>query len=156
MVKFPSLEFFQALRDGLNANTERLRRLGTADVTLVVKVDYADQAQCYEIVLGGYHCLSVRTLASIDAAGEGAVTVEGPYEVWREMIDSIQRSGQADLDHTLNTLTLMDTPLHVSALNQLDTDLFYRYQQTLQEFFDGAASLTAGAQPVARAPGTSP
>ena len=26
--------------------------------------------------------------------------------------------------------------------NQLDTDLFYRYQQNLQEFFDGAAKLT--------------
>jgi hypothetical protein len=38
----------------------------------------------------------------------------------------------------LNTLTLADWPMQVSAANQLDVDRFYRYQQTLQEFFDEA------------------
>lgn|SRR5487761_1107061 len=50
-------------------------------------------------------------------------------------IATARRSG-----HTLNTLTLLDTPLRIDAENQLDADLFYRYQQNLQEFFDGAAA----------------
>ncbi len=37
----------------------------------------------------------------------------------------------------------MDTPLPVDSDNQLDTDLFYRYQENLQQFFDGAAAISA-------------
>ena len=36
-------------------------------------------------------------------------------------------------------LTLPDVPLRVSGPDQLETDAFYRYNQTLQRFFDGAA-----------------
>ncbi|HSD11359.1 MAG TPA: hypothetical protein VLF14_10255 [Candidatus Binatia bacterium] len=65
--------------------------------------------------------------------------LEGSVATWREMIEAIERNGKADLPHTLNTLTLADVPMRVSAANQLDVDRFYRYQETLQEFFDEAA-----------------
>jgi hypothetical protein len=143
MPAFPSIEFFEALKNRLNSNGERMRRLGTADITLVIKINHAI---CYEITFAGYHCTRVRELTSVDRAGGDAVILEGPYDAWREMIENIQRNGQADLDHSLNSLTLMDTPLRVYSVNQLDTDLFYRYQQTLQEFFDGAAEVGSGAE----------
>lgn len=143
MADFPSVEFFETLRERMNANRERFRRIGTADVVLVVKIDFPDHVRCFEVVFDGYRCESARALPSLAAARPGAVIVEGPYAVWREMVENIQRNGQADLDHTLNTLSLMDTPLRISAANQLDTDLFYRYQQTLQEFFDGAGAIAA-------------
>jgi hypothetical protein len=142
MIPFPSIEFFDALRERANADPERLRRLGTVDMTLVVKIDYRDRAECYEIVFSGYRCVSTRRIAK-PADIAGAIVLEGPYAAWREMIDNIVANGQADLDHTLNTLTLMDTPLHVDSDNQLDTDLFYRYQENLQEFFDGASAINA-------------
>jgi len=142
MIRFPSVEFFAALRDQANANPDRFRRLGTVDMTLVVKIDY-DPSRCdrYEIVFSGYRCVGVCHLASADPVPGDAVVLSGPYPAWREMIGNIVSNGQADLEHTLNTLTLFDEPLRAEAANQLDTDLFYRYQQNLQEFFDGAAKV---------------
>jgi hypothetical protein len=142
MARFPSVEFFEALRAQTNANPDRFRRLGTVDMTLVVKIDY-DASHCdrYEIVFSGYRCASVCHLAATDPIPDDAVVLSGPYSAWREMVENIIFNGQADLEHTLNTLTLFDEPLRVEAGNQLDTDLFYRYQQNLQEFFDGAARM---------------
>jgi hypothetical protein len=138
MTWFPSKEFFEELRAHVNANPDLFRRLGTVDMTLVVKIDYDDSSDCYEIAFSGYHCTGVRHLSSLAGAAKGAVILSGPYSGWREMIDNIVANGHADLEHTLNTLTLLDTPLRIDAENQLDADLFYRYQQNLQEFFDAA------------------
>lgn len=140
MVRFPSQEFFQGLRDRVNANPDRFRRLGTVDMTLVVKIDYDDSSsECYEIVFSGYRCVSVAPVAAVSQVSSEAVVLSGSYSSWREMIENIVANGQADMDHTLNTLTLLDEPLRIDSANQLNTDLFYRYQQNLQEFFDGAA-----------------
>ena len=136
---FPSVEWFQALCNAANANPERFRRLGTVDLVLVAKIDYPHQSRLFEIVFSGYHCAGVREVSSTRAAREGAVILEGPFEAWKEMVANIKANGQADLAHTLNTLTLYDTPMRVWAESQLDTDLFYRYQQNLQEFFDSAS-----------------
>jgi len=146
MTKGLSKEFFEELAARANANPDLFRRLGTADMTLVVKVDYADKSDYYELVFAGYQCKGVSQLKSIADAAKGAVVISGPYSAWREMIENIVTNGHADLEHTLNTLTLMDTPLKVEADNQLDTDLFYRYQQNLQEFFDGAGRADSSAQ----------
>lgn len=146
MKRFPSKEFFEELAARVNTNRELFRVLGTADMVLVVKVDFDDKSDCYEVTFAGYRCTGVKQLASIADAAKGSVVVSGPYLAWREMIDNIVANGRADLAHTLNTLTLMDTPLRVDAENQLDADLFYRYQQNLQEFFDGAATGEGGAQ----------
>lgn len=140
-MRFPSVEWFQALCDLANANPERLRRLGTVDLALVAKIDFEGNSRFFEIVFAGYHCQGVREIPYLADAHRDAVVLEGAYPVWREMIANIQGNGQADLEHTLNTLTLYDTPMRVFAENQLNTDLFYRYQQNLQEFFDAASKL---------------
>ncbi|HYB89716.1 MAG TPA: hypothetical protein VEC38_01595 [Candidatus Binataceae bacterium] len=140
MAKFPSVEFFNALKDRINADPERLRRLGTTDVVLVVKIDHPDRSECFEVTFAAYRCAEVRAVPNARATRARAVIVEGPDAAWREMIENIQLNGQADLNHSLNSLTLLDTPMRVRAANQLDTDLFYRYQQTLQEYFDGAGA----------------
>ncbi|HVN30090.1 MAG TPA: hypothetical protein VMT64_16445 [Candidatus Binataceae bacterium] len=142
MIHFPSVEFFTALRDEVNANPDRFRRLGTVDMTMVAEIDFdASHRERYEIVFSGYRCVGVCRLAPGDPIPGDAVVLSGPYAAWREMLANIVANGQADLEHTLNTLTLFDEPLRVEAGNQLDVDLFYRYQQNLQEFFDGAAKL---------------
>jgi hypothetical protein len=141
MLRFPALSWFKSLQEAANANPERSRRLGTVDLTLVVKIDYPASGQYFEITFSGYRCTNVRQLAELCEARSDAVIIEGPYQTWREMIESIVAHGHADLNYTLNTLTLYDTPLRVTSQNQLDTDLFYRYQQNLQEFFDAAAGI---------------
>lgn len=139
MVCFPSVEFFDALRTLINADPDRFRRLGTVDMTLVAKIDYPDHSDRYEILFAGYRCVSVRPVAPGASAAKDAIILEGAYPAWREMVENIASNGGADLEHSLNTLTLLDTPMRVYADNQLDVDLFYRYQQNLQDFFDAGA-----------------
>jgi hypothetical protein len=60
------------------------------------------------------------------------------------MVENIRRHGHADLTHTLNYLTLPDWPLRLIPTaddDQLDVDRFYRYNESLQQFFDEAAGV---------------
>jgi len=138
MRRFPSTEWFLALKSGMERDPERYRRLGTVDVVLIAKVDAETGSELYEITFRGYRCSGVRRLQSLAEAPVRAIVLEGSLATWREMIESIEKNGKADLAHTLNTLTLADTPMRVTATNQLDIDAFYRFQETLQEFFDEA------------------
>jgi hypothetical protein len=141
MIHFPSTEWFLALKTLMEKDPERYRRLGTVDVVLVAKIDGPAATELYEITFRGYRCTAVRPLRSLAEAAAGTVVLEGSLETWREMVEAIAKNGKADLPHTLNTLTLADVPMRVTAENQLDVDCFYRYQETLQEFFDEAASV---------------
>jgi hypothetical protein len=141
VIHFPSTEWFLALKTLMEEDPERYRRLGTVDVVLVAKIDGPHASELYEITFRGYRCIGVRALPSLTEASPGAVVLEGNLETWREMIAAIGKNGKADLPHTLNTLTLADVPMRVTADNQLDVDRFYRYQETLQEFFDEAAAV---------------
>ena len=57
---------------------------------------------------------------------------------WKEMIQNIQANNGPDLQHTLNYLALPDDPLYIAAPDFLSRDLFARYGQTYQLFFNGA------------------
>jgi hypothetical protein len=143
---FPTVEWFQGLADRMAAAPDTYRRLGVIDLTLVVKIDYPDHhSECYALVFEGYRCTAVRRLGDRDPApGRHPVVIEGDLDAWKEVVENIRAHGKADLTHTLNYLTLPDWPLRLvpaSAEDQLDVDRFYRYNETLQEFFDGAADL---------------
>ena len=51
------------------------------------------------------------------------------------MIRNIRDNGEADLEHTLSYLQLPGT-IELIAPTQLDADIFYRFNQTFQQFFD--------------------
>ena len=140
MIRFPSEGWFLALKASADRDPDRYRRLGTIDLVLVVKIDYPVGSECYEITFSSYRCTGVRRINRPSDARAGAAVLEGPIEVWRDMIRSIERNRKADLAYTLNTLTLADFPMRVTAENQLDLDAFYRFQETLQEFFDEASA----------------
>lgn len=138
---FPSLEWFQALQDAMNANTEKYRKLGVVDFALAVSV-LADaslpEPKVYGVVFDGYWCKDVREISSADEI-EAECVLEGDYETWREMLENIKANGHADVYHTLNRLTLPETPMRVRGDDQLGVDKFYRYQGSLQEFFEESA-----------------
>ena len=147
MHPFPSEAFFVALKERAERDPDRYRRLGTVDIVLVARIDFEGRSELYELSFSGYRCTGIRRLAALREAAPGAVILEGSAATWREMIESIRRNGKADLAHTLNTLTIADEPMRVTAENQLDVDRFYRYQETLQEFFDEAAAFETGFAP---------
>jgi hypothetical protein len=140
MFTFPSLEWFQELARLMNENEADFKRLGYADVVWAVEVQpmIADQPSCcFRFVFEEYGCILVQELAQSDT-GEVAFTMQATYDTWKEMIQNIQANNGPDLQHTLNYLALPDDPLYIAAPDFLSRDLFARYGQTYQLFFNGA------------------
>ncbi|MEO6197211.1 MAG: hypothetical protein ABIP58_03795 [Dehalococcoidia bacterium] len=55
------------------------------------------------------------------------------------MVRNIRANGAADIEHSLNRLTMADVPLKLVARDQLQADIFYRFNQSFQAFFNEAA-----------------
>jgi hypothetical protein len=144
---FPSVAWFQRLADAMAAQPEKYRKLGPLDLTLIVRVVYPNgSGQVHALDFQGTRCVAITSLPSASTVrGRHSVILEGDYAAWKEMIESIRAHGGADLTHTLNYLTLPDWPLRLVAVDeaegQLDVDRFYRYQESLQAFFDEAAAV---------------
>jgi hypothetical protein len=142
---FPSLGWFRALAERMAAQAEKYRRHGALDLTLVPRIVFPDgRTESYRLEFRGLRCDAAAGPGD-GSRGEHAVAIEGEYAAWREMVENIRQHGHADLNHTLNYLTLPDWPLRLLPLDdiegQLDVDRFYRYIETLQEFFDEAAAV---------------
>ncbi|RIL06179.1 MAG: hypothetical protein DCC71_07745 [Proteobacteria bacterium] len=149
-VCFPSVDWFERLANAMRKEVERFQELGTTDCTMVVKVDLgALGTRIYEIGFEGFEITEIRELSSLEQAKASHFVVEGSLEAWREMIENIRRNGAPDLEHTLNYLTLPDVPLRVSGPDQLEIDAFYRYNETIQRFFNGAAGIATRYERVA-------
>jgi hypothetical protein len=139
---FPSTAWFEALAETMRADPPRFEELGTTDCGMVAKIDRGPgRSELYEVVFEGFGVRSVRRIEKLEKAVPSHFVIEGKLADWREMIENIGANGGADRAHTLNTLTLPDDPMRVHGPDQLEVDAFYRYNETLQRFFDGAARL---------------
>jgi hypothetical protein len=141
---FPSIAWFEALRQAMLAHQDACRSLGGIDLTLVPTITFPDgRVERYALVFAPYDGVAVRQIESPAEIVGPRVIIEGDYTVWREMVENIRAHGGADLQHTLNYLTLPDWPLRVTSNShgQRDVHCFYRYQENLQEFFDEAAAV---------------
>ena len=140
MFTFPSLEWFQELARLMNDNEVPYRRLGYADVSWAIDVQpsEADQAaRLFVFEFEEYGCKSV-TSCEPDSEPDVAFTMRATLGTWEEMIRNIQENQGPDLQHTLNYLTLPDDPIYIDAPDFLSRDVFARYGQTFQLFFNGA------------------
>jgi hypothetical protein len=144
---FPSAEWFRALADRMAAQPEKYRKLGGMKLTLAPRITFPDgRDMLFSLEFDGNACRGVgRVDDPARLGGHHPVILEGDYGAWREMIENIRVNGHADLRHTLNYLTLPDWPFRLVPVDehagQLDVDRFYRYNETLQEFFDEAAQV---------------
>jgi len=149
---FPSTAWFRALARRMKQDEPAYRALGPVDCTMVVRIDTPAGPDLYEVVFERYAVRSIRRLARLEDAAPGHFVLEAPLETWREMIENIRDNAGPDLRHTLNYLTFPDVPMRVTGPDQLEVDAFYRYNESLQRFFNGAADVpTAYAAPAARA-----
>jgi hypothetical protein len=140
MFTFPSLAWFEELARLMNANETAFKRLGYADVTWAVAMRDMPARQplrLFRIVFEEYSCTAVEELSG-DLDSEAAFTMQAPYETWKDMVKNIQDNKGPDLEHTLNYLALPDDPLYIAAADFLSRDMFARYGQTYQLFFNAA------------------
>lgn len=102
-IRFPSLAFFEALRDEMRAARDRFGRLGFFDTTFAVRVLDGDGGALFEATLAFevFDCVAVREGVEADPD----FVLEGPLSAWREMLDTIHALGAADAAHSINTLT---------------------------------------------------
>jgi hypothetical protein len=152
-VRFSSLGFFQALQQRMHAARERFSRLGVFDVTFGVRILGVDGGAPAEYVLAFevFDCVSVgEGLAGV----ETDFVLEGPFPVWREMLDNIRALGAADTAHSLNTLTHFGDRLHVRYDDPDGHDKMYRFAESIQQFIDLAGEIDFdypdGSRPPAR------
>lgn len=144
MVTFPSLQWFQELSRLMNANEAAFKRLGYADVTWAIEVqpiEPAQQPHLFRFVFEEYSCTSVEELAPDTQDPTIAFTMQATYDTWKDMIINIQANNGPGLQHTLNYLALPDDPIYIAAPDFLSRDLFARYGQTYQLFFNGAVHI---------------
>jgi hypothetical protein len=140
MVAFPSLAWFQALVRLMHEHQETFKRIGYADVAWAVEIQPstpAQKLQRFRLVFEEYGCTSVMEVDP-EADTDVAFTMQATYDAWKDIISNIQEHNGPDLEHTLNRLALFDAPLFIAARDFLERDLFARYGQTFQLFFNGA------------------
>jgi hypothetical protein len=135
MPSFPSVEWFNALKDLVN-NDPAFRALGTIDSVIGVKVGN----KIFELTFDAFECTVVRE-ASEDDLREMDFWLEQPYDKWREMIENIKANGKADLTHTLNTIDLSMPEGFAQAHDGYRRDAFYRFNQSIQDYFNAAAKI---------------
>ena len=141
---FPSLAWFERLAEIMNANRARQEQLGYVDCTAAFCVTdggAGGQPWTVQVIFEEFAAIDVREVGSSDHPAD--FTLEGSLATWREMIESIACGrGRPDLDHTLNRLSHFGTPIRVVGDDPLRRDLYFRYNQSLQEFVNASASFT--------------
>jgi hypothetical protein len=135
MPAFPSLEWFEAVKDLVNQD-EAFRRLGTVDARVGVKVG----DKTYELTFEAFECAGVREIGP-EGLRDCDFWLEQEPEAWEDMISNIQQNGKADLSHTLNTIDLTLPDGFARSHDGYRRDAFYRFIQSLQNFFDSSARL---------------
>jgi len=135
MPTFPSVEWFEEIRKLVNSD-EVFRRLGTVDCRVGVKVG----DKIFELNFEAFECVSVKEIAESDLRDLDFWLEQSPEE-WREMIENIKGHGSADLKFTLNTIDLSRADGFAKSYDGYKRDAFYRFNQSLQHFFDSSAKI---------------
>jgi hypothetical protein len=136
-MKFPSEKWFDAVRQVYNSDSSLHSGGGGACHT---RAGLSIGAQHYLIEFDGIECSDVKLVDLADLEDSDFI-IRMSTDLWSEMILNIQTHGKADLDYTLNSLDLsQDDGIAYSPVDdQYRQDLFYRYNQNFQDFFDASA-----------------
>lgn len=130
--------WFEVMAEDSRNRPDVYHRLGFGDLRLVFEETDDSGVRCFGLVLDGYDVVAAGQLEDVESFHPDAV-ISGTREAWDEMAANIVHHGGADLAHTLNALSIAETPLKVSSPDPLGRDKFFRYAETLQTLFDSLA-----------------
>lgn len=141
MAKFPSEAWFDAVRKVYN-NDDHYRGggAGACDCRAAAKVG----KDAYLIVFEGAECSETRKITAEELA-DVDFYLEMPARAWQAMVKDIAANDGASLHFTLNTLDLESEDGIARSVHgdQYREDLFFRYNQTFQYFFDASAQVSS-------------
>jgi hypothetical protein len=140
MARFPSVEWLDEVRGVFNTHPE-YHGAGGGRCNAAVGLKVGDDN--FLVQFKGLECVEAREVTDDDLV-EADFYLDMEPDEWQAMLASIKDNGHAGLDYTLNTIDLNKAPrgLAISKTNdQYRTDLFYRFNQTLQFFFDASSKV---------------
>ena len=135
MAVFPSVEWFNAIKDIVNVDPA-FRQLGTVDAVVGIKVG----TKIIEVTFEAFECTGVRE-ATADDLRDMDFWLEQSYDQWKDMLENIKKHGAADLSHTLNTIDLTIPEGFARSHDGYRRDAFYRFNQSIQDFFNASAKI---------------
>lgn len=141
-IPFPSLQWFERLAGLMNENRARQEQLGYVDCIAAFRVLDGPGGRPWTATV----TFEEFSVTDVSEAPAGAVpdadfALDATLETWRAMIESIEAGGgRPALDQTLNHLSHMGDPMRVVSDDPLKRDLYFRYNQSLQEFVNACAS----------------
>ena len=139
---FPSTDWFGKLAASMEEDQKTYTQLGPMDCAMIVRVlDPERGERNFEVVCEALSVTSIREVEDYSAAISEHFVIQGSLETWKEMIENIHANDGPDLEHTLNYLTFPGDPMQVSGPDQLQVDAFYRYNQSIQKFFNAASEI---------------
>ena len=137
---FPSVEWFQRLAQIMKGNRALHEHLGYIDCVAqftVLDGGLRGKAWSVQVTFEEFEAIDVR---ETDDEARADFKIEATLATWREMIENIANGrGRPDLTHTLNYLSHTGVPIRVWSDDPLRKDLFFRYNQSLQEFVNASA-----------------
>lgn len=139
-IAFPGAAWFQQLADLMNGNRARQEQLGYVDCVAGFRVTGDAAPRTFEVTFEEFSAIGVREAAPGDERAD--FVLEATLATWREMIENIAAGGgRPDLTHTLNYLSHPGTPVRLVSDDPLKSDLYFRYNQSLQEFVNASSAI---------------
>ncbi len=137
MPVFPSVEWLQAVAD-LAMQDERYRKYGRVDALVGVK----SGEHMFRLTFDVFDITDIREIA-FDDLRDLDFYLEMEPERWQAMIESTKQNNGAGLEYTLNTLDLkLPDGLAINAVGDgYRMDKFFRFNESLQRFFDLSAQI---------------
>lgn len=137
MPVFPSVEWLQAVADQAMAD-EIYRRYGRVDALVGLQVGDRYFAMTFDV----FDIRDIREI-TFDNLRDLDFFLAMEPERWQAMLESIRTEGHAGLEYTLNTLDLkLPDGLAINAMGDgYRMDKFFRFNESLQRFFDLAANV---------------
>ena len=134
-IVFPSVAWFEELRRLVN-DDPGYRRIGTVDASMGVKVG----DEVFVVTFEAFECSSVRSGNEYDLINVDFF-IEMDSDAWKAMLENIRANGGAEAGQTLVSLDMLNEISNNATGDQLRADMFFRYNQSLQHFFDLSANL---------------
>ena len=139
MAIFPSEQWFEEVRQLYNSD-KSLHSGGGGACDTTAGFSIGDLR--FRIEFAGLECANVRKSDDAELLQTDFIIEMSPA-AWQDMVKDVQENGKASSNHTLNSLDLdLEDGIARSPVDdQYKQDLFYRYNQNFQDFFNASSRI---------------
>ena len=141
-MRIDDVRFFEALATEMNDHPERYRLYGEAYMAAVIEMGRPQGDLNIRLTFDELRCEAVDEVGP-DEVALSDFRLVGPITAWQAMFDDIAANSRATGLNTINSMVMMSDDVHLVGPDPMGLDKFSRFNQTMQEFLDGAAHLTA-------------